>query len=140
MRGSNRPGASGRAQRGRSSGRQEDEAENKDQREVLWQTLVALDDAGERALSQGTGADLCQRSLIAGAHMGVPFCVLTREQRIHAIRPAPPWVRCSIETPQVVSFKGDSGILTYRTKAYRAGQKPLSALTTVVFVKENRDW
>jgi hypothetical protein len=108
--------------------------------EDVRKILIALEERGWQALSQGTGVEFYQRNLTDHALMVFPFGVLTREQSIEAIRAAPPWASFRIEDPRVVELTDDSAILTYRVTAQRAGQEPYSALIATVFVKHEGTW
>jgi hypothetical protein len=113
---------------------------SKEEAMSLTQSLIDLEHAGWKALSEGTGADFYRKYLTDDAVMVFPGVVLTREESIEAMEAAPPWKRFRIEEPRIVELTGGSALLTYRAIAQREGDEPYSALTTSVYVNQAGTW
>lgn len=108
--------------------------------DVLLRTLVALEGAAWKALSQGTGAEFYREHLTEDAVMVFAFGILSRAETIAAMEAAPPWSTYRIAQPMAVRLTDGSAVLTYRATAQRAGQEPYDAFMSTLFVERDGSW
>ena len=103
--------------------------------------LLALEREGWEALSGTAGAAYYQEHMADDGVMVFGGGILMSKADVLAsIARVAPWTRFRIEAPRASALGADSGALTYRAVAQRAGQPEFRALISSVYVRRNGRW
>jgi len=101
-------------------------------------TLVRLEERFWRAA--GDAAEYSASLAADALHVLPGWGVTPREPMLAAVEQAPPWVRFSIDHPQVVMLAGDAAALAYTAHAERKGEGAYAAAITSVYRRAGDGW
>jgi hypothetical protein len=104
------------------------------------QALVELEEAGWRALSDGTGAQFYDAFMADEGMMAIPFGLLDRDECVDAIAAAPSWDRYELSDTRVVVLSEDSAMVVYEARAERSGHSKYHALMSTTYVLRENEW
>ncbi len=102
--------------------------------------LEALEREGWAALTGPDGAAFYAEVMADDGLMVFPGMVLDKTATITAIAGAPPWQSFELDDVRQIMAASDSGIVTYRAKARRAGEDEYVALMSSVYVRREGRW
>ncbi|MGY1760283.1 nuclear transport factor 2 family protein [Geodermatophilus sp. SYSU D00779] len=106
--------------------------------------LIALEEEGWRALSDGPGAATAfyERVLDEEVVMLLPggLRLDDRATVIASLAGPPPWAAYDLESPRVLPLGEDAAVVTYGVVARRGGAAPYSALMSSVYVRRGGRW
>jgi ketosteroid isomerase-like protein len=102
--------------------------------------LVALEQRGWKALSNGTAVEFYDELLTEDACVVVPGMILTRAQTLESWQQVPPWVHYELTDERTLPLGDDAAILTYAGTARRSEGEPYSARFTSVYVRQDGRW
>ena len=89
------------------------------------ETLVELEEAGWKALSDGTGAQFYDAFLADEAMMALPFGILERDVCVEAIAAAPAWATYELSDMRVVVLSDESAMVVYTAQAQREASRSI---------------
>lgn len=104
------------------------------------ETLVELEEAGWKALSDGTGAQFYDAFLADEAMMALPFGILERDVCVEAIAAAPAWATYELSDMRVVVLSDESAMVVYTAQAQREGQPEYRAVMSTTYVWREDEW
>lgn len=96
--------------------------------------LLAIENCGWHALTEGTGSDFYDALMADDCVMVLAGgTVLERDEVLISMAAAEPWARYDIRNPEVIELGTDTAALVYRVSAMRPGEDTFRAINTSTY-------